>query len=161
LAGKLGRSHSQIDEVSGILNRENGFRNIDCIHRSEQPSLLSFLTPEDLRRADESDDFKFDANVLDLYPDPLRFVRFLKAIDRADISSDLFVKLLDMYHKHKSQAGSDPTQFVLLIIPSLAFTYPIQDATLPSNNYADANPVVGWKNIVKYTLQTCAFIILY
>jgi hypothetical protein len=60
-------------------------------------------------------------NILNLYPDPVRFVRFLKDIDRIDISSDLFVKLLEAYHNNKSQDSSDPMQFVShMIFYSLA-----------------------------------------
>ena len=80
--------------------------------RSEQPSSLSLLTPEDLRREDGGDVFNLDTNILDLYPDPVHFVRFLKDIDRNDISSDLFVKLLEAYRDQKFRETSDPMQFV-------------------------------------------------
>lgn len=135
---------------------------LNRIHRSERPSQLSLLTPEDLRRANEADELHLDMNILDLYPDPVSFVRFLKDIDRVDISSDLFVKLLEVYRIHKSQA-SDPMRFVLRMISCLptVFIHPPQDAPLPANNYTDANPAVRWKDIVEYTLQTCTFVILY
>lgn len=75
--------------------------------RSEKPPALSFLTPEDLRRADEAEEL-LDNNFLDLRPDPVHFVRFLKSIDRSDMSSELFVRLLETYRERKSQQESDP-----------------------------------------------------
>lgn len=69
---------------------------------------LALLTPEDIRRAEESEDLDFDSNLLDLRPDPVHFVRFLKEIDRADVSSDLFVKLLESYRDTKDSDDPDP-----------------------------------------------------
>ena len=137
---------------------------INWIHRSEKTPPLSLLTPEDLLHADDArDELNLDMNILKLYPDPIRFVRFLKDIDRIDISSDLFVKLLEVYHNNKSQDAGDPMQFVLHTISySLAaFIHALQDTPLPANYYTDANSAVGRKLIVKYTLQTCAFIIFH
>jgi hypothetical protein len=100
---------------------------------------------------------------LNLYPDPVHFVSFLKEVDRIDISADLFVKLLEVYRDQKAQDGSDPMQFVFCMLSySLAvFIHTAQDPPLPANNYADANSVVGWKGILEYTLQTRTFVILY
>lgn len=81
--------------------------------RSEEPPALSLLTPEDLRRADETGDFDMDDNLLNLRPDPVHFVRFLKSIDRADVSSELFVKLLEVYRDQKLQQESDPKRLAL------------------------------------------------
>lgn len=84
-------------------------------YSSEQPSALSLLTPEDLRRVTEDDDLDLDSNILDLYPSPVHLVRILKAIDRSDISSQIFVKLLEMYRGLKSESESDPMQYVPLL----------------------------------------------
>jgi hypothetical protein len=79
--------------------------------RPHVPSL-SLLTPEDLRRADGTGELDLDANLLNLYPDPVHLVQFLKSIDRADISSELFVKLLEGYRDMKAQRESDPMRSV-------------------------------------------------
>lgn len=65
-------------------------------------------TPEALKRAEESGDFDIDANILDLRPDPAQFVRYLKSIERVDMSSELFVKLLAAYRESKTDADADP-----------------------------------------------------
>lgn len=75
--------------------------------RSENRSL-SLLTPEDLRRAEQTGELDFDSNLLDLCPDPVHFVRFLKSVDRADVSSDVFVKLLEKYREAKANSEADP-----------------------------------------------------
>ncbi|KAF8890687.1 armadillo-type protein [Infundibulicybe gibba] len=82
---------------------------ISRLEKSDRPPPLAMLTPEDLRKDDEID---LDSNMLDLYPDPTRFVQFLKAIDRPEISSDIFVRLLEGYQKQKSSQDNDPMQCV-------------------------------------------------
>ena len=55
---------------------------------------------------DEND---FDTNPLGLKPDPNIFVLFLKSIGDAEISSELFVKLLEGYRKDvMSEENEDP-----------------------------------------------------
>ncbi|KAJ7781261.1 hypothetical protein B0H16DRAFT_1497669 [Mycena metata] len=66
----------------------------------------ALLTPAD------DEDIDLDTNILDLYPDPVHFVRFLKSIQRTDISSDLFVRLLESYRDSKSETDDDPTRSV-------------------------------------------------
>jgi hypothetical protein len=76
--------------------------------RSEKPTSLSLLTP-----GDNDDDIDLDSNILDLYPDPAHFVRFLKSIQRTDISSDLFVRLLETYRDSKAETDGDPTRLAI------------------------------------------------
>lgn len=73
-----------------------------------QNTSLSLLTPEDLRRAERTGELDFDSNILDLRPDPAHFVRFIKSIDRTDVSSDFFVKLLETYREAKASGEVDP-----------------------------------------------------
>lgn len=79
--------------------------NLDS--RPENPRPLNLLTPEDLKRTEEQ--ASLDANIFDLYPDPGHFVRFLKLLDRGDVVSELFIKILDAYHQSKISSG-DPMQ---------------------------------------------------
>jgi hypothetical protein len=52
------------------------------------------------------------ANPLGLRPDPAQFVRFLRTVGRDDVSSDLFVRLLESYRELKSDADADPMRYV-------------------------------------------------
>jgi hypothetical protein len=58
------------------------------------------------------EDPNFDANIFGLFPDPLHFVRLLKDMDRVDVASDLFVRLLEAYRGEKSRSGSDSLRYV-------------------------------------------------
>jgi len=78
------------------------------IIRQETDPSLAFFTPDDLKRAEESGAFDLDANVLDLRPDPAHFVDFLKSLDRPDVASDVFVRLLEGYRDLRANDGSDP-----------------------------------------------------
>jgi len=80
--------------------------------RIELPNSLSLLTPDRLPRDVNLDDPNFDANIFDLYPDPLHFVDLLKSIDREDVSSDLFVCLLEAYGEAKSHSNGDSLRYV-------------------------------------------------
>ena len=69
---------------------------------------LALFTPEDLEHAEEAGEFDLDANLLKLKPDPLHFVKYLKSIDRSDITTELFVRLLEEYRKRKGETEGDP-----------------------------------------------------
>jgi hypothetical protein len=77
------------------------------------------LTPEDLRRAEETRELDFDSNLLNLRPDPVHFVRFLKSIDRTDVASDLFVKLLETYRDTRSGNDDDPMRYAFDILRNI------------------------------------------
>lgn len=77
----------------------------------EQPAL-SLFTPQTLKEAEEAGEFDVDSNLLGLKPDPVRLVQFLKDLDRADVSSDLFVQLLEAYRDSRAQDDADPLRFV-------------------------------------------------
>ncbi len=49
-----------------------------------------------------------DSNILGLKPDPAQLVRFVKTVNRVDVSSELFVKLLEGYHELRNQLDADP-----------------------------------------------------
>ena len=66
------------------------------------------FTPEDLKRAEETGEMDVDANILDLRPDPTLFARYLKSVDRVDISSELFARLLEAYRESKVEITADP-----------------------------------------------------
>jgi hypothetical protein len=72
----------------------------------EQPTLALF-TPEDLKKAEENGEFDANANFLGLRPDPVRFICFLKSLERTDVSSEIFVRLLEAYRMSKVDKDSD------------------------------------------------------
>ncbi|KAJ7507767.1 hypothetical protein B0H11DRAFT_2314195 [Mycena galericulata] len=82
---------------------------ITRLEKSEKPPSLALRTPAD------DEEIDLDSNILDLYPDPAHFVRFLKSIQRTDISSDLFVRLLELYRDSKSETDGDPTRTLLYL----------------------------------------------
>ncbi|KAG6919413.1 hypothetical protein DXG01_006296 [Tephrocybe rancida] len=98
----------QSEEIKWTVDLEG---NIDRDHMSETSNPLSLLTPQDL----EAGEHNLDSNILGLYPNPNHFVQFLKTIDRADISSDFFVKLLEMYRDSKTDDDEDPTRALLYL----------------------------------------------
>jgi hypothetical protein len=73
--------------------------------------VLSFFTPESLQKAEEAGEFDSEANIMDLRPDPVGFVRYLKAVDRPDIASELFVNLLERYRELKARIDGDPLRY--------------------------------------------------
>lgn len=89
----------------------NTYNSTTLSSRTEKEPSLSMLTPEDLKRAEETGQMDVDANILDLRPDPTIFVRYLKSLDRVDISSEFFVRLLEAYRETKSDTDSDPMRY--------------------------------------------------
>jgi hypothetical protein len=78
------------------------------VPREEKQSSLAFFTPDDLKKAEESGALDVDANFLGLRPDPVHFIGFLKSLDRPDVASEVFVRLLESYRDLKSDDESDP-----------------------------------------------------
>jgi len=76
--------------------------------RQQKESSLAFFTPDDLKKAEEGGALDVDANFLDLRPDPAHFVDFLVSLDRPDVTSDVFVRLLEGYRDFKTNEESDP-----------------------------------------------------
>lgn len=88
------------------------FDNSDVISSLDEESPMALFTPEGLRRAKESGELDVDANILNLRPDPAHFVNFLKSVDRPEIASGLFTRLLEAYTESKSSSESDPLRYV-------------------------------------------------
>ena len=72
------------------------------------PSLSILTTVED-SAIDKQD---MNENFLNLRPDPTHFVSFLEKLNRSDITSEIFVFLLNSYHDSKLQTDSDPMRLV-------------------------------------------------
>jgi hypothetical protein len=79
-------------------------------YRDEPQTKLSIFTPNSLLQADEAGDFDVNANLMDLRPDPTAFAAYIKSINRPDIASEIFVRLLEAYQLSKSLADDDPLQ---------------------------------------------------
>ncbi|KAJ6599093.1 hypothetical protein DFH09DRAFT_24467 [Mycena vulgaris] len=117
LLGTWGRVVSATEALAvlwSVIDGQGGEWRVDLeggitrLEKSEKPIPLGLLTPAD-------DEIDLDTNILDLYPDPAHFVRFLKSIQRTDISSDLFVRLLESYRDSKSETDGDPTRTLLFL----------------------------------------------
>lgn len=85
------------------------------VEKQEKELSLAFFTPDDLNKAEESGALDVDANFLDLRPDPTHFVDFLASLDRPDVTSDVFVRLLEGYRDLKANKESDPLRTLLFL----------------------------------------------
>jgi hypothetical protein len=63
--------------------------------------------PHGSKDAKDTEEHNADLNIFDFYPDPVHFVETVKTFDRGDISSSLFVKLLEHYRDMKGQSEQD------------------------------------------------------
>ena len=81
---------------------------------------LSIFTPGALEEAEKSGKLDLDSNFLDLRPDPSHFVGFLKMVNRPEVSSSLFVRLLEAYRRVKSDGEGDPLRCAA-ILPLCSF----------------------------------------
>ena len=78
---------------------------------------LSIFTPEALEEAEKSGKLDIDSNLFDLRPDPAHFVGFLKTMNRPEVSSSLFVRLLEVYRRAKSDNEGDPVRYAAVLYP--------------------------------------------
>ncbi|KAF8165366.1 hypothetical protein B0H34DRAFT_793763 [Crassisporium funariophilum] len=74
---------------------------------NREPDVRPILMPKDMQATEVADHSDVDTNLFDLYPDPVHFVEFLKMIDREDVASELFVKLLENYRDMKTHLKED------------------------------------------------------
>ena len=56
-----------------------------------------------------------DINLFNLYPDPVHFVDFLKQLERGDMASNIFLKLLENYRDTKERPGDGSMKYGSLI----------------------------------------------
>jgi hypothetical protein len=106
----MGDSHRWRDQANRKVSFKAQLSGIMCnFRRSHHLGGLSFLTPGDLHQVDKED---IDLNLLNLRPDPSHLVQFLKSIDRPEISSELFTRVLETYRSLKSKEESDPLRSV-------------------------------------------------
>ena len=93
-----------------FCNCSTGFMQI--FRNGQDAETLSLFTPESLQQAEESGELDVDSNLLGLKPDPVLFVRFVKGLGRPDVSSELFVRLLEGYRELRSQKDIEPMKSV-------------------------------------------------
>ncbi|KAH9894464.1 hypothetical protein C8Q73DRAFT_518427 [Cubamyces lactineus] len=121
--GRLVSSEDVIGTIWRIIGGEGSDWRVDVageISRVEGDSAddgqpLSLFTPQSLKEAEAAGEFDVDSNLLGLKPDPVRLVRFLKEIDRSDVSSELFVQLLEAYRDSRTQKDPDPVKTLLYL----------------------------------------------
>ncbi|KAL7282291.1 hypothetical protein ACG7TL_003761 [Trametes sanguinea] len=120
--GRLVNSEEAISTIWRIIDGQGSDWRVDVageISRVDNSAAdgqpLSMFTPQSLKEAEEAGEFDVDSNPLGLKPDPIRLVRFIKSLDRADVSSDLFVQLLEAYRESRAQADVDPLKTLLYL----------------------------------------------
>ncbi|RPD67330.1 hypothetical protein L226DRAFT_608532, partial [Lentinus tigrinus ALCF2SS1-7] len=132
--GRLVGSTEVLGTLWRIIDGEGGIWRVDVagsISRTEEDDQnaesLSLFTPESLRHAEEAGELDVDSNILGLKPDPVQFVRFVKGLGRADVSSELFVRLLQGYRELQSQRGNEPLKTLLYLQLVLQMQMQISD----------------------------------
>ncbi|KAI0772085.1 hypothetical protein BD413DRAFT_52804 [Trametes elegans] len=122
--GRLVNSEEVLLTVWRIIDGEGSTWRVDVageLSRVAEESVedgtppLSFFTPQSLKEAEEAGEFDVDSNVLGLKPDPARLISFIKTLNRDDVSSDLFVQLLEAYRTSRTQPASDPLKILLYL----------------------------------------------
>ncbi|KAF9451696.1 hypothetical protein P691DRAFT_723445 [Macrolepiota fuliginosa MF-IS2] len=120
--GKIVTANEGIEILWSIIRdgQQGGWKidlegHIRLLPEPERLSSLSLLTPDQVPETVDLEDPDFDANIFDLYPDPFHFVKQLKDMDRGDISSDLFVRLLETYRGEKLRSGGDSLRILLYL----------------------------------------------
>ncbi|KAF8490277.1 hypothetical protein JB92DRAFT_3010158 [Gautieria morchelliformis] len=101
-----GRIVSSPDAIDGLWkvitgccgNWELGLDGFTLLTTPVPPPSLSLLAVSELE-ATSRDDVDINANPFNLRPDPPEFVAFLKTLDRKDVSSEIFVRLLNQYRE--------------------------------------------------------------
>ncbi|KAJ8522977.1 hypothetical protein ONZ45_g477 [Pleurotus djamor] len=124
---------------------EGHIKRLDSLGPTNQPS--SFLTPEDRVAVEEMDE---TANILNLFPDPTHFVRFIKLLDRSDIASELFVKLLEAYRESKVTDG-DPLKTLLYLQLVIQIQSELTQGNSPSGVLAKPSHILSF---VKHALES-------
>ncbi|KAF9247101.1 hypothetical protein BU15DRAFT_69941 [Melanogaster broomeanus] len=110
---------------------------------------LALLTPKDLRKEEETGEI--DKNFLDLYPDPTHFVQYLKSLSRPDIASELFVRLLEIYHSSKVDQESDPMRVLLYLQMTVQMQTQLSDNSSSTNLLSKPEHILIF---VKHALET-------
>ncbi|KAF9782746.1 hypothetical protein BJ322DRAFT_1072320 [Thelephora terrestris] len=104
-----------------IIEGEGGYWKIDIAGEIVQTAertvteSLAIFTPESLEEAEKSGELDINSNLLGLRPDPAHFVGFLRAMNRPEVSSSLFVRLLEAYRSVKSDNDKDPFRALLFL----------------------------------------------
>ncbi|KAF8524594.1 hypothetical protein BU17DRAFT_74714 [Hysterangium stoloniferum] len=98
-----GRVVNSLDAVAGIWKIVSGFGGNWEINPEGSLALpsISLETAAKLEEKSMDDEVDIESNPFNLRPDPLQFVVFLKGLDRKDVSSEIFVKLLTEYRDLK------------------------------------------------------------
>lgn len=79
--------------------------NSGRLQENSEPSLL-------LPGNEPETETDIDINLFNLYPDPVHFVDLLKRLDRGDMVSNIFLKLLENYRDMKERPGDGPMKYV-------------------------------------------------
>ncbi|EIW76151.1 hypothetical protein CONPUDRAFT_110885 [Coniophora puteana RWD-64-598 SS2] len=118
--GRVIEAKEAVDTLWSIIQGEGIHWSVDIageirrVEVSNEPPKLSLLTPEDLRKEEETGEL--DADFLDLYPNPTHFIDLLISLDRTDVSAEVFVRLLQAYHETKVvQEDHDPIKVLLYL----------------------------------------------
>ncbi|KAF8639852.1 hypothetical protein AX17_001107 [Amanita inopinata Kibby_2008] len=140
-----------IHQVDPILWDVDSDGNVQGGREFRSLPTLALFTPGSLQQAQESGSLDDDANVLNLYPDPAHYVRFMKALDRSDIASDLFVKFLESYREQRLSTDAEPVRTLLTL--QITMQMQKQLSTGPSSSNLLCKPT-HMLLFIKHVLET-------
>ncbi|KAF5321604.1 hypothetical protein D9619_000281 [Psilocybe cf. subviscida] len=106
LEGNLIRGKSGKKSAPELMMPDFDKKNAQASNKKQNGKQSLLLDDEDEDGGDEDAQADEDLNIFDLFPDPVHFVQFLKQLDRPDIGSALFIRLLEAY-RASSKTRSD------------------------------------------------------
>ncbi|KAL4075900.1 hypothetical protein J3A83DRAFT_4370121 [Scleroderma citrinum] len=113
--GRIVECHEGVEQLWLLLHSERVNWQIsesdEIVRTAAERPKLALLMQEDLRRQVESE----PNDAFDLYPNAAHLVQYIKSLDRSDINSELFVRLLEVYYSSKCDAESDPMRMLLYL----------------------------------------------
>ncbi|TDL29980.1 hypothetical protein BD410DRAFT_817858 [Rickenella mellea] len=103
----------------------------------------------------DDDEIDVDSNPLNLRPDPAMFIRFIKSVDREDVASELFVRLLDAYQEdQKVKSGveeEDPIRTLLRLQLILQMQTQLIDSASSTNILKKPTHILSF---IKHALES-------
>ncbi|KIK95639.1 hypothetical protein PAXRUDRAFT_826796 [Paxillus rubicundulus Ve08.2h10] len=153
--GRVVERQEGADILWSVIQSDRTYWEVDITgeikHVAADPTRgekLSLLTPEELRREKTNGT---NANFLDIYPDPAHFVQYLKSLHRSDITSELFIRLLEIYHLSGGDQESDPMRVLLYLQMIVQMQTQLPDNSSSTNILSKPEHILVF---VKHALQS-------
>ncbi|KAF8138702.1 hypothetical protein EV363DRAFT_1521850 [Boletus edulis] len=125
--GRVVGTQDGLNTLWSVIRSERIYWEVDISSiRHGTPDVSTqraILTPEDI----------MGENFLDLYPDPAHFVQYIKSLDRLDMASELFVRLLEVYHSVDAEQDTGPSRGLLYLQMIIQMQTQLSNDSSPTN----------------------------